>query len=146
MGFQFDVQLTNLGASAFVASEFSKGQNRGVTFQREVALGSDLMNKSHYSMWIQLAERLGMGPAQAAQLGTYRQFMQTGGSQPRVERFSRDRSRSTTRREHDRSSSRGRSGSRRRFDEPGPSRRRSPSSDRREPAPKRGRSGSFIRR
>ena len=95
-------------------------------------------------MWIELAGRLGMGSREADQLATYRQFMQTGGSQPRVERFSRDRSRSTTR--HDRSSSRGRSGSRSGRDEPGPSRRRSPSFDRREPAPKRGRSGSYLRR
>ena len=115
-------------------------------FQREIALGSDLLNKSHYAMWIKLAERLGMGPTESAQLATYRQFMQTGGSQPRVERYSRDRSRSSTRFSHDRSSSRGRSGSRHRRDEPGPSRRRSPSYDRHEPTPKRGRSGSFIRR
>ena len=97
-------------------------------------------------MWIELATRLGMGRTQWNNLATYRQFMQTGGTQPRIERGSRDRSRSSGRLTHDRSASRGRSGSRHRHDEPGPSRRRSPSSDRREPAPKRGRSGSYMRR
>ena len=121
-------------------------------FQREQSLGAELLNKSHYSMWLELASRLGMGRKQWDSLATYRQFMQTGGTQPRVERSERDRSRSTTRFSHDRSvsrgrsSSRGRSGSGFRRDEPGPSRRRSPSSDRREPAPKRGRSGSYVRR
>ena len=97
-------------------------------------------------MWLELATRLGMGQRQWNNLSTYRQFMQTGGSQPQVERSSRDRSRSSGRYTHDRSSSRGRSGSGYRRDEPGPSRRRSPSSDRREPAAKRGRSGSYMRR
>ena len=115
-------------------------------FQRERALGADLLNKSHYSMWLELATRLGMGRQQWDNLATYRQFMQTGGTQPRVERSARDRSRSSGRYAHDRSSSRGRSGSGYRRDGPGPSRRRSPSPDRREPAPKRGRSGSYLRR
>ena len=95
-------------------------------------------------MWLELAGRLGMKRSQWNNLATYRQFMQTGGSQPKVDRASRDRSRG--RGTHDRSQSRGRSNFGYRRDEPGPSRRRSPSSDRREPAPKRGRSGSYIRR
>ena len=139
-------KLYHLGACAFVASDFTKGQNPHVLYQRERALGAELLNKAHYAMWLELAKRLGMGRAQWDNLATYRQFMQTGGSQPRVERSSRDRSRSSGRYTHDRSSSRGRSGFGHRRDEPGSSRRRSPSSDRREPAPKRGRSGSYIRR
>lgn len=97
-------------------------------------------------MWLELAARLGMGRSQWDNLSTYRQFMQTGGTQPKVERSARDRSRSSGRYSHDRSNSRGRSVSGHRRDEPSSSRRRSPSSDRREPAPKRGRSGSYIRR
>ena len=136
-----------LGVAAFVASEFTKGQNPDVLFQREQSLGAELLNKSHYSMWLELASRLGMRRAESANIATYRQFMQTGSSQPRVERHSRDRSRNSGRRySHDRSSSRGRSRSGYRYDEPGPSRRRSPSDDRAGPAVKRGRSGSFVRR
>lgn len=97
-------------------------------------------------MWLELASRLGMRRSESANIATYRQFMQTGSSQPRVDRQSRDRSRSSGRFSHDRSSSRGRSRSGYRYNEPGPSRRRSPSDDRNEPASKRGRSGSFIRR
>ena len=97
-------------------------------------------------MWLELASRLGMGRAESANIATYRQFMQTGSSQPRVERHSRDRSRTPGRFSHDRSSSRGRSRSGYRRDEPGPSRRRSPSDDRAGPAVKRGRSGSYVRR
>ena len=134
-----------LGVAAFVASEFTKGQNPDVLFQRERSLGAELLNKSHYSMWLEFASRLGMRRAESANIATYRQFMQTGSSQPRVERQSRDRSRSG-RFSHDRSSSRGRSRSGYRRDEPGPSRRRSPSDDRSGPAFKRGRSGSFVRR
>ena len=137
---------SHLGVTAFTASDFTKGQNPQVLYQRERALGSELLNKNHYSMWLELATRLGMGRAQWDNLATYRQFMQTGGTQPRVERSSRDRSRSSGRISHDRSSSRGRPGPSYRRDEPGSSRRRSPSSDRREPAPKRGRSGSYLRR
>ena len=97
-------------------------------------------------MWLELACRLGMRRSDSANITTYRQFMQTGSSQPRVERQSRDRSRGSGRFSHDRSSSRGRSRSGHRFDEPGPSRRRSPSDDRSRPAAKRGRSGSYMRR
>ena len=101
-------------------------------------------------MWLELATRLGMGPAESDNIATYRQFMQTGSSQPPVDRQSRDRSRG--RFSHDRSSSRGRSTSRGRpqsnyrRDNPGPSRRRSPSDDRSGPAFKRGRSGSYMRK
>lgn len=95
-------------------------------------------------MWLELAARLGMGRAESDNIATYRQFMQTGSSQPRVDRQSRDRSRG--RFSHDRSASRGRSQSGYRRDNPGPSRRRSPSDDRSGPVTKRGRSGSYMRR
>ena len=127
-----------------MASEFTKGQNPDVLFQRERALGAELLNKSHYTMWLELAARLGMGPSESENIATYRQFMQTGSSTPRVDRQSRDRSRG--RFSHDRSSSRGRPQSGYRRDEPGPSRRRSPSGGRSGPDVKRGRSGSYMRR
>ncbi len=74
-----------------MSDNFTKGQNKEVLFQRERSLGSDLLNKNHYGLWIGLVERLGMRHGQHVE--TYRRFMQTGGAKPQEGRFSRDRSR-----------------------------------------------------